>query len=157
MSRRRVPTRKGVAPDPRYGSELAGKFINCVMLKGKKSLAQSIFYQCLDIVGKKVPDKDVIEVLTKGVDNVKPLLQVKSRRIGGATYQVPVEVRSERRTSLAIRWLIQFARARRAMPMAQALAAELLDAYRGEGSAIKKKEDTHKMAESNKAFAHYKW
>lgn len=157
MSRRRVAARRRIAPDPRYNSELVARFINNVMLKGKKSLAQRIFYQSLDIVKDKVPDKDVLEVLTKSVENVRPLLEVKSRRIGGATYQVPVEVRLGRRTSLAIRWLIQFARARKGMPMARALAAELLDAYREEGSAIKKKEDTHRMAEANRAFAHYKW
>ncbi len=157
MSRRRVATKRKVAPDPRYNSELVAKFVNCLMLKGKKSLAQRIFYESLDAVRNKVPDKEVIEVLAKAVENVKPLLEVKSRRIGGATYQVPVEVRLERRVSLAIRWLVQFARARKGMPTAQALAAELLDAYKGEGSAIKKRQDTHRMAEANRAFAHYRW
>jgi len=157
MSRRRVATRRETAPDPRYDSKLVGKFVNCVMLKGKKSLAQRMFYQCLETLEKKVPDKDVMEVLTRSVENVKPFLEVKSRRIGGATYQVPVEVQPERRTSLALRWLIGFARGRKGVPMADALAAELLDAYRGEGSAIKKKEDTHRMAEANKAFAHFRW
>jgi small subunit ribosomal protein S7 len=136
---------------------LAAKFINGIMLKGKKSVAQRIFYECLDMVREKMPDKDVMEVLEKGVENVKPLLEVKSRRIGGATYQVPVEVRTDRRISLAIRWLTRFARARKAVPMARALATELLDAYKGEGSAVKKREDTHKMAEANRAFAHYRW
>lgn len=157
MSRRRVAERRKTAADPRYNNELAGKFINCVMVKGKKSLAQRIFYTCLDILHEKLPDEDVMEVLAKSVENVKPVLEVKSRRIGGATYQVPVEVRTGRRTSLALRWLIQFARARKGIPMARALAAELLDAYRGEGSAIKKKDDTHRMAEANRAFAHYRW
>jgi len=157
MSRRRVAARRRIAADPRYNSELVARFINCVMMKGNKSLAQRIFYTCLDIVREKVPDEDVMEVLTKSVENVKPVLEVKSRRIGGATYQVPVEVRTQRRTSLALRWLVQFARGRKGVPMTQALAAELLNAYRGEGSAIKKKEDTHRMAEANKAFAHYRW
>ncbi len=157
MSRRRVAAKRKVAPDPRYNSELAARFINSLMLKGKKSLAQRIFYECLDLVRKKVPDKDTLDILAESVDRVKPVLEVKSRRIGGATYQVPVEVRPERRTSLALRWLIQFARARKGVPMSKALASELLDAYNGEGSAIKKKEDTHKMAEANKAFAHYRW
>jgi len=157
MSRRRVPTRRELVPDPRYNSRLAAKFINSIMIKGKKNLAQGIFYDCLDIVRQKVPDKDVMEVLEKSVENVKPLLEVKSRRIGGATYQVPVEVRSERRISLAIRWMTHFARSRKAVPMARALATELLDAYKGEGSAVKKREDTHKMAEANRAFAHYRW
>jgi len=157
MSRRRVAVRRKTAPDVAYNSQLVAKFINCVMVKGKKSLAQRIFYESLNIVKSKVPDKEVLEVLEKSVENVKPLLEVKSRRIGGATYQVPVDVRTERRTRLAIRWLIQFARARKGVPMARALAAELLDAYKGEGSAIKKREDTHKMAEANRAFAHYRW
>lgn len=157
MSRRRVATRRRIAPDPRYNNELVARFINGVMLKGKKSLAQRIFYECLEILGKNVPDKDVVEVLTKSVENVKPLLEVKSRRIGGATYQVPVEVRPTRRVSLAIRWLMQFARARKGVAMSRALAAELFDAYRGEGSAVKKRQDTHKMAEANRAFAHYRW
>lgn len=157
MSRRRVASRRKMVPDPRYNSELVAKIINKLMLKGKKSLAQHIFYECLDVLHKKVPDKEAIEVLTQSVENVKPVLEVKSRRIGGATYQVPVEVRPERRTSLAIRWLVDFARARKGVPMCQALAAELLDAYRGEGSALKKKEDTHRMAEANRAFAHYRW
>jgi len=157
MSRRRVATKRKIAPDPRYNSELVARFINSVMLKGKKSLAQRIFYESLEILRSKVPDKDVIEVLMKGVENVKPVLEVKSRRIGGATYQVPVEVRPERRVSLAIRWLMQFARAKKGVPIARALAAELLDAYRGEGSTMKKKQDTHRMAEANRAFAHYRW
>ncbi|NQT82947.1 30S ribosomal protein S7 [bacterium] len=157
MSRRRVAIKKKIAPDPKYNSKLAAKFINSVMLKGKKSLAQRIFYECLDIVEKKVPDKDVMEVLSQGVGNVRPLLEVKSRRIGGATYQVPIEVRPERRTSLALRWMIQFARARKGVPMARALAMELLDAYNREGSAVKKRENMHRMAEANKAFAHYRW
>ncbi len=157
MSRRHVATRRKIAPDPRYNNELVARFINGVMLKGKKSLAQRIFYECLEIIGKNVPDKDVIEVLTKSVENVKPVLEVKSRRIGGATYQVPVEVRLERRVSLAIRWLMQFARSRKGVSMSRALAAELLDAYKGEGSAVKKRQDTHRMAEANKAFAHYRW
>ena len=157
MSRRRVATKRKIAPDPRYKSVLVARFINSVMLKGKKGLAQHIFYESLEILRSKVPDKDVIEVLTKGVENVKPILEVKSRRIGGATYQVPVEVRPERRVSLARRWLMQFAKARKGVPIARALAAELLDAYRGEGSTMKKKQDTHRMAEANRAFAHYRW
>jgi small subunit ribosomal protein S7 len=157
MSRRRVAGRRKVAPDPKYNSELVARFINCVMLKGKKSLSQRILYQSLDIMSKKVPDKDVLDVFVESVEKVKPVLEVKSRRIGGATYQVPVEVRSDRQTSLAIRWLIQFARERKGVPMAQALATELLDAYNGEGSAIKKRENMHKMAEANRAFAHYRW
>jgi small subunit ribosomal protein S7 len=157
MSRRRVAGRRKIAPDPKYNSMLVAKFINCVMWKGKKSLAQRIFYGCMDILGEKVSDKDALEVLTESVEKVKPLLEVKSRRIGGATYQVPVEVRFDRRTSLAIRWLLQFARERKGVPMSKALAAELLDAYHGEGSALKKRENVHRMAEANRAFAHYRW
>lgn len=157
MSRRRVAAKRKVVPDPRYNSELVTKLINCMMVDGKKSLAQSILYQSLDILHQKMPDQDVMEILSKSVENVKPVLEVKSRRIGGATYQVPVEVRTDRRTSLALRWVVQFARARKGVPMAQALASELLEAYRGEGAAIKKREDTHRMADANKAFAHYRW
>lgn len=157
MSRRRVAAKRKAVPDPRYNSELVSKLINCMMEKGKKSLAQRILYQSLDIIHQKMPDQDVMEILSKSVENVKPVLEVKSRRIGGATYQVPVEVRTDRRTSLALRWVIQFARARKGVPMAQALASELLEAYRGEGAAVKKREDTHRMADANKAFAHYRW
>ncbi len=157
MSRRRVASKRKIAPDPRYKSELVARLINSLMLKGKKSLAQRICYEAFDIVKSKVPDKEVLEVVGQSIGNVKPLLEVKSRRIGGATYQVPVEVRYERQTSLAIRWMIQFARARKATPMSRALATEILDAYKGQGSAIKKREDTHKMAEANRAFAHYRW
>ena len=157
MSRRRVAAKRKIIPDPQYNSELVAKIVNGLMLNGNKSLARRIVYQCLDIVHSKVPDKEVMEVLTKTIENVKPVLEVKSRRIGGATYQVPVEVSPSRRTSLAIRWIVQFARARKGMSMSQAMAAELLDAYHGEGSAMKKRENTHRMAEANRAFAHYRW
>jgi small subunit ribosomal protein S7 len=157
MSRRRVAGRRKIAPDPKYNSELVSKFVNNLMLKGKKSLARRIFYESMDVLGKKVPDKEVMDVLAESVENVRPILEVKSRRIGGATYQVPIEVRSERRTSLAIKWLVQFARERKGVPMAEALAAELLAAYNREGAAVKKRENMHKMAEANRAFAHYRW
>jgi small subunit ribosomal protein S7 len=157
MSRRRVAAKRKIIADPQYNSELVAKIVNGLMLNGNKSLARRIVYESLDIVHGKVPDKEVMEVLTKTIENVKPVLEVKSRRIGGATYQVPVEVPPARRTSLAIRWIVQFARARKGMSMSQAMAAELLDAYRGEGSAIKKRENTHRMAEANRAFAHYRW
>ena len=127
------------------------------MLKGRKSLAERIFYQSLDLVTEKLGEKDVLKILDKVLDNVKPLLEVKSRRIGGATYQIPIEVNPNRRISLAMRWIINFARERKGQPMWKALAAELIDAYNNTGSAVKKREDTHKMAEANKAFAHYKW
>ena len=133
------------------------KFVNKVMRDGKKSTAQKILYRVLDNLKEKTNAEDVVEVLRRSIDNVKPVLEVKSRRIGGATYQVPVEVSSDRREALALRWIIQFARGRKGTPMWQALAAELLDAYNNQGAAVKKKEDTHKMAEANKAFAQYRW
>ena len=157
MSRRRTAVKRKAIPDPKFNNAMLARFINKIMLDGKKSTSQKILYRVLGTLKEKTNAEDVIEVITKAVDNVKPLLEVKSRRIGGATYQVPVEVASERREALAMRWLIQFARSRKGVPMAQALANELLDAYNNQGLAVKKKEDTHKMAEANKAFAHYRW
>ena len=142
--------------DPIYGSPLATKFVNCIMTQGKKSTAEWIFYGAMDIVRDKTKD-DPVKILKKAVDNVKPLLEVKSRRVGGATYQVPVEVRQDRRNALALRWLISYSRMRPDHTMAERLAAELLAASKNEGGAVKKREDTHKMAEANKAFAHYRW
>ncbi|MGB9868118.1 MAG: 30S ribosomal protein S7 [Bacillota bacterium] len=156
MPRRgRAPIRK-VDPDPIYGSILAAKFINKIMWDGKKSLAQSIFYQAMDIVREKT-GKDPLEVLDKAVKNVAPMLEVRPRRVGGATYQVPMEVRPERRNSLAIRWIVEYARQRSERGMVARLAAEIMDAANNTGGAVKKKEDTHRMAEANKAFAHYRW
>jgi len=157
MSRRRIAGRRKIAPDPKYNSTIVARFINKIMLDGEKSTAQKILYQALANLKERTKAEDVIEVLRQSIDNVKPVLEVKSRRIGGATYQVPVEVASDRRESLALRWLIQFSRGRKGMPMWQALAAELFDAYNNQGAAIKRKEDTHKMAEANKAFAQYRW
>lgn len=150
-----VPKRQ-ILPDPKYGSVLAAKFINCMMRDGKKSVAESIFYKALDIIGQKT-GKHPLEVFEKAVENVKPVIEVKSRRVGGATYQVPVEVRPDRRVSLAVKWIINSARGRAEKGMVYKLANELLDAYNNRGAAIKKKEDTHKMAEANRAFAHYRW
>ena len=155
MRRRRAPERK-VLPDPKYGSELVSKFINGLMLKGKKSKAEKIFYTAMDIIQQKTK-KDPLEIFHKAVENVMPVLEVRSRRVGGATYQVPVEVREKRRRSLAIRWLVQYARERSEKTMSERLANELMAAARGEGGAVKKKEDTHRMAEANKAFAHFRW
>ncbi|RMG68828.1 MAG: 30S ribosomal protein S7 [Calditrichaeota bacterium] len=155
MRRRRAPERE-VLPDPKYNSVLVSKFINGLMLKGKKSKAEKIFYGAMDIIEAKMK-KDPLEVFQKAVENVAPILEVRSRRVGGATYQVPVEVREKRRRSLAIRWLVQYARQRSEKTMAERLANELMAAYKGEGSAVKKKEDTHRMAEANKAFAHFRW
>ncbi len=155
MRRRRAPERK-VLPDPKYHSELVSKFINGLMLKGKKSKAERIFYGAMDIIEKKTK-KDPLEVFHKAMENVMPILEVRSRRVGGATYQVPVEVREKRRRSLAIRWLVQFSRQRSELTMEERLANELMAAAKGEGAAVKKREDTHRMAEANKAFAHFRW
>ena len=156
MSRRSRAERRAPVADPRFDSTTAAKFINALMLDGKKSTAEKIFYDALDIVEEK-SGQPGLSVFRTALTNAKPALEVKSRRVGGATYQVPIEVRPERRTALAIRWLIGYARARSEKTMADRLAAELMAASRGEGSTIKKKDDTHRMAEANKAFAHYRW
>ncbi len=158
MSRRREAIKRVVLPDQKYDSTLVTKFINSLMLDGKKSTAESIFYQSMDTAVAKIGgEQPAVEVFTQALENVKPLLEVKSRRVGGANYQVPVEVRPERRTSLAIRWLLDASRKRGEKTMAQRLANEITDAFNNTGSAVKKKEDTHRMAEANKAFAHYRW
>lgn len=157
MPRRREVPKREVLPDPVYHSQLATKFMNNIMRKGKKTTAESIFYGALEIIKDKVQEDEPIKVFKRAVENVKPTLEVKSRRVGGATYQVPVEVRPERRLSLAIRWIITQAQGRGEKTMREKLAGELMDAASGRGSAIKKREDTHKMAEANKAFAHYRW
>ncbi len=154
--RRRRPAKREVLPDPKYGSKLVSKFVNCMLLKGKKGVSETIFYKAMDIIADKT-QKDPIEVFVQSLENVKPLVEVKSRRVGGATYQVPVEIRPERRQALGIRWIINYSRGRSEKTMYQRLAGELLDAYNNTGTTIKKKEDTHKMAEANRAFAHYKW
>jgi small subunit ribosomal protein S7 len=156
MPRRKRPTKRQVLPDPKYHSVLVTKFINNLMQRGKRSLAERIFYDAIDILEEKSGESG-IEVFEKAVQNVKPLLEVKSRRVGGATYQVPVEVHANRQQALAIRWLITYSKARSEKTMAQKLGAELLAAYRKEGVSIKKREDTHKMAEANRAFAHFRW
>ena len=156
MPRRGPAQRRELMPDPVYRSVLVTQLVNKVLQKGKKSIAERIVYDALDIVASKT-DGDALTALKRAVDNVKPQLEVKSRRVGGATYQVPVEVRPRRATTLAIRWLVGFSRQRRERTMAERLAAELLDASNGIGSSVKRKEDVHKMAESNKAFAHYRW
>ncbi|GMV07955.1 MAG: 30S ribosomal protein S7 [Gemmatimonadota bacterium] len=156
MSRRSQADRRETPADPRFESQTVTKFINNLMYDGKKSTAESIFYGAMDILEQR-SGQPGINVFQQALNNAKPALEVKSRRVGGATYQVPVEVRPERRTALASRWLITFARGRSEKTMADRLAAELLAASRGEGSTIKKKEDTHRMAEANKAFAHYRW
>ena len=156
MPRRRGVRKREVSPDPKFRDVLVQKFINRMMVCGKKSLSEKIFYYAMDEIEQKAKE-DPLKVFKKAVENVKPVIEVKSRRVGGATYQVPVEVRSDRRTSLAIRWIIGFARSRGERGMVKKLASELMDAANNRGASIKKKEDTHKMAEANKAFAHYRW
>jgi small subunit ribosomal protein S7 len=156
MPRKAHIVRREVLPDPLYGSTLVTKFVNQMMWDGKKSVSQQIFYRALKIVESKAND-DPIKLFKKAVENVKPVLEVKSRRVGGSTYQVPIEVNTARRTSLSIRWLIGYARSRGEKSMEDKLAGEILDAANSRGSSIKKKEDTHRMAEANKAFAHYRW
>ncbi|MDY0163617.1 30S ribosomal protein S7 [Desulfobotulus sp.] len=153
--RREVPERK-IIPDAKYGSVLMNQFINKLMRDGKKSTAESILYDAFDIVAEKTGEAP-LEIFEKALENVKPMLEVKSRRVGGASYQVPTDIRPKRRTALAIRWLITYSRARSEKSMAARLAAEFLDAANKRGAAVKKREDTHRMAEANKAFAHYRW
>jgi small subunit ribosomal protein S7 len=156
MPRKGEVKKREVLPDPKYRDKLVAKFVNTIMNQGKKSVAEGIFYRSLDIVGAKTTE-DSLVLFKKALDNVKPILEVRSRRVGGATYQIPVEVRPQRRLSLGMRWLIQSARLRGEKSMEERLAAELIDAANSRGGAIKKKEDTHRMAEANRAFAHYRW
>jgi small subunit ribosomal protein S7 len=156
MPRRRIVAKRETLPDPKFGSELLAKFINMVMVDGKKSVAEKILYGALNQAAEKGSD-EAMDLLEGALENVRPLVEVKSRRVGGATYQVPVEVRPNRRNSLAMRWLIDSARKRSEKSMAMRLAGELLDASQNKGAAVKKKDDTHRMAEANKAFSHYRW
>ncbi len=156
MSRRKSAVKRTVLPDARYDSQTVSKFINVLMIQGRKSTAERIFYGAMDLVESRSGQPGV-NVFKQALTNLKPVVEVKSRRVGGATYQVPVEVRPERRTALGMRWLISYSRVRNEKSMAEKLAAEVLAASKGEGNAIKKKEDTHRMAEANKAFAHYRW
>ncbi len=153
--RREVPKRK-INPDPKFQDRVLAKFMNDMMRKGKKSIAEQVCYKAMDLVAQRT-NEDALKIFKKALDNVKPMLEVKSRRVGGATYQVPVEVRQDRRTALAMRWLIDYAKERGEKTMDQKLAGELIDAANNRGNAVKKREDTHKMAEANKAFAHYRW
>ena len=155
--RRRSVTKRELIPDVKYNSPLIARLINTIMSRGKKSTAQSIVYGALDIIAERKKDMDPMEVFTQALENVKPKLEVKSRRVGGATYQVPIEVDPERQVALAMRWITTYSRGRKGKSMMEALAGELLDAFENTGSAIKKKEDTFKMAQANKAFAHYRW
>jgi len=154
--RKKRAIRRRVTPDPKFGDELISRFVNSVLEEGKKNIARNIVYSALDQIAQKT-EKNPLEVFKKAVDNASPLIEVRARRVGGATYQVPTEVRLERRTALAIRWLITYAQERSDKSMSQKLAAELLAASSGEGGAVKKKDDVHRMAEANKAFAHFRW
>ncbi len=156
MSRRKSAVKRPVLPDARYDSQTVSKFINCMMYEGRKSTAERMFYSAMDLVENRTSQPGVT-VFKQALANLKPVVEVKSRRVGGATYQVPVEVRPERRNALAMRWLINYSRSRGEKNMPEKLAGEIIAASRGEGNAVKKKEDTHKMAEANKAFAHYRW
>ena len=156
MPRKGSVPKRDVIPDPKYGTELVTKFINALMLDGKRGTAESIMYKALEMCEEKTGTK-AMEVLDQAMNNVMPVVEVKPRRVGGATYQVPVEVRAERRQALALRWLVQHARLRGEKTMTERLAAELMDAANNQGGAVRKKEDTHRMAEANKAFAHYRW
>ena len=155
--RRRRPEKRELTPDVKYNSMNIARLINTVMTRGKKSVAQRIVYGALDIISERKKDLDVMEVFNQALENIKPKLEVKSRRVGGATYQVPVDVSPERQVALAMRWIATYSRGRKGKSMVDALASELLDAFENTGSAVKKKEDTFKMAQANKAFAHYRW
>lgn len=157
MSRRRRAEKRPLAPDPKYNSPLVTRLVNTVMERGKKSLAQRLVYGAFDRIIEKNPTSNPLEILQRAVDNAKPRLEVKARRVGGATYQVPLEVAPDRQASLAVRWLVDFADNRKGVPMQDALASEIMDAYQGQGNAIRKRDEVHKMAQANKAFAHFRW
>jgi small subunit ribosomal protein S7 len=157
MSRRRQAVKRSIIADAKFNSVLVGRLVNTVMFSGKKNTARRIVYGAIETLAEKSPGVDPIEVLQRAVDNAKPRIETKARRVGGATYQVPMEVTSDRQTSLAMRWIVNYADARKGVPMRDALATELLEAYQGQGSAIRKRDDVHKMAQANKAFAHFRW
>jgi len=157
MPRRREIPKRIILPDPKYGSEMLAKFINMVMERGKKSVAETIIYGALDHMSERTKSEETLPMLEQALENVRPVVEVKSRRVGGATYQVPIEVRPNRRNTLAMRWIIDAARKRSEKSMERRLAGELLDAVEGRGSAVRKREETHRMADANKAFAHYRW
>lgn len=157
MSRRRQAVKRPIIKDAKYNSTLVSRLVNTVMEMGKKSVAQRIVYGAFDQIAAKVPEANPLDILQRAVDNAKPRLEVKARRVGGATYQVPLEVPTDRQFALALRWLVDFADARKGIPMKEALAAEIMEAYQGQGNAIRKRDDVHKMAQANKAFAHFRW
>jgi small subunit ribosomal protein S7 len=157
MAKKWTASAEQLKPDPRYDSKLVSKFVNCLMWDGKKSVAQRAFYDAMDIIGKKVKDAEPLEVFQTAINNVKPLLEVRSRRVGGASYQVPMQVGARRQQSLSFRWIIQSARGKKGKPMCERLAGELMDAYNGQGGAMTTRENVHRMADANKAFAHFAW
>jgi len=157
MARKFTASKAQLRPDPKFGSKLASKFINCLMYDGKKSIAQTVFYDALDMIEKRLPNEPPIEVFSRAVENCMPVIEVRSKRVGGATYQVPMQVRKNRQQTLAIRWILLSAREKKGRPMHIKLADELLAAYNREGAAISKRENVHRMADANKAFAHFAW
>jgi small subunit ribosomal protein S7 len=157
MSRRRQATKRPVTKDGKYASTLVSRLVNTVMLSGKKNTAQRIVYGAFDQLSEKNPASNPVEILQRAVDNAKPRIETKARRVGGATYQVPLEVPNDRQVALALRWIVDFADARKGTPMSNALASEIMEAYQGQGGAIRKRDDVHKMAQANKAFAHFRW
>jgi len=157
MSKKFTASSQQLKPDPKYSSKLAAKFINCLMLDGKKSTAQSVFYDAMNIIQDKVKEENPIEVFEKAINNVKPLLEVRSKRVGGASYQVPMQVNAKRQQSLAFRWILAAARGKKGKPMSERLASELIEAYNERGGAMTTRENVHRMAEANKAFAHFAW
>ena len=157
MAKKFTHSGEQLKPDPQYGNKLVSKFINALMLDGKKSTAQRVFYDALDIIGKKITDAQPLEVFEKAINNAKPLIEVRSKRVGGASYQVPMQVSTKRQQSLAFRWILQSARGKKGKPMCERLAAEFMDAYNDTGGAMTMRENVHRMAEANKAFAHFAW
>ena len=157
MARKFTASRTMLRPDPRFGSKLASKFINCLMHDGKKSVAQAVFYDAMDLVHRRIPNENPIDVFGRAVENVMPVIEVRSKRVGGATYQVPMQVRKNRQQTLSIRWILMAAREKKGRPMAIKLADELIAAYNREGAAVSRRENVHRMADANKAFAHFAW
>ena len=157
MAKKFTASSQQLKPDPVYNSKLVSKFVNCLMLDGKKSVAQRAFYDAMDIISKKIKDANALEVFEKAINNVKPMIEVRSKRVGGSSYQVPMQVSSKRQLSLAFRWILQSARGKKGKPMCERLAEELMDAYNKQGGAMTTRENIHKMAEANKAFAHFAW
>lgn len=157
MARKFTASKEQLRPDPRFGSKLVSKFVNCLMRDGKKSVAQAVFYDAMDLIQKRIPDENPVDVFTRAVENVKPMTEVRSKRVGGATYQVPMPVNRNRQQTLAIRWILGVTRDKKGRPMAVKLADELIQAYNREGAAVSKRENVHKMADANKAFSHFAW